>query len=89
MHCLGGASLEPPVPDGSRTPALLLFGRGFRFDNFSSPESGFVPTADRHRAIIWNSASASGADMWITLIAITLVVAIGFCALAFVVQFEP
>jgi hypothetical protein len=36
MHCLGGASLEPPVPDGSRTPALFLFGRGFRFGNFQS-----------------------------------------------------
>jgi hypothetical protein len=54
-----------------------------------SLESGFGPTANRRRAIMYNSASASGADIWLTLIAITLLVAIGFCALAFAVQFEP
>jgi hypothetical protein len=29
MHCLGGASLEPPVPDGSRDPRPSPVGRGF------------------------------------------------------------
>jgi hypothetical protein len=78
MHCLW-------LP---RPPPFSLSGGVFVL-TISSPESGFGPTADRQRAIIWNSTSASEADMWLTLIAITLVVAIGFCALAFVVQFEP
>jgi hypothetical protein len=68
----------------SGTARLLRAQRVYR-----DSESGFGPTADRQRAITWNSTSASETDMWLTLIAITLVVAMGFCALAFVVQFEP
>jgi hypothetical protein len=36
MHCLGGASLDPPYPMAPEIPALLPVGRGFRFDNFQS-----------------------------------------------------
>jgi hypothetical protein len=70
------------------TPALLPVGRGFRFDNFQSRvgiRADGRPPARYHL----DSTSASETDMWLTLIAITLVVAIGFCAPAFVVQFEP
>jgi hypothetical protein len=54
--------------------------------HLNGDETDGRPLTCEHRR---NSASRSGQDMWLTLIAITLLVAIGFCALALAVQFEP